>query len=61
MDYKLLAEINTRVHPLSLALKSKVRDPKLLEQEHPSNQIKLLTYNIQMIPKMFSDMYCSGY
>jgi hypothetical protein len=52
MDWDRLANIETKVHPLNLALKAKVKNPDLLISDRPAaNQIRLLTYNIQMIPK----------
>ncbi|CDW89469.1 UNKNOWN [Stylonychia lemnae] len=61
MNQDNLKQIQTKVHPLNLNLKKKVKNPELFIADRPQNQIKLLTYNIQMIPKSLQGEYQSGY
>jgi hypothetical protein len=46
---------------LNLALKKKVKNPNLFITDRPSTKIRILTYNIQMIPKSLQGQYKSGY
>ena len=60
----IMDSIETKVHPLNKYLSSRVKDNKAFipEREGTPNNIKLLTYNIQMIPKFFQDeKYNAGF
>eukprot|EP00347_Sterkiella_histriomuscorum_P007660 403348063 len=61
MDLSDLSQIKTKVHPLNLSLKQKVKNPELFITDRPAHKIRLLTYNIQMIPKVLSGTFRSGY
>ena len=61
MKKEILNSLRTKVHPLNRYLASRVKDEKVLISSRDKNEIKLLTYNIQMLPKAIQEGYASGY
>ena len=61
MNYKVLENLQTKVHPLNKKLLARVHDKALIITERDPLEIRFLTYNIQMIPKALASVYNAGY